>query len=352
MSGEESDDLPSAQECQKRVEQFSEVTNTDEALAQFYLQDRQWNLEESIQAYFADNPSASSDGPPASKKAKTSSGDAAASSNQSKTGGKAAADSLTSFTFVTWNLDGLDEKNLNARTQSVIKTLTERDVDIIFLQEVVLQTYDAIQSAMGAKYLMTECKAEELDPREYFTVVLLKRSTVYRDSVQVVKFEGSAMMRDLTLVQAKINDKQLLLINSHLESTADFAEERMRQLRQAFDQMKGSKASQTVLFGGDLNMRDKEVEKVGGLPSGVQDLWIAMGRRKEVQYTWDMLRNQNKDIGGKFKPRMRFDRVYFKPSQKNDIKPEHFGLVGIEKVPGHQVFPSDHWGIFCIFKIS
>ena len=30
---------------QKHVEQFAALTNTDEACAQFYLQDRQWNLE-------------------------------------------------------------------------------------------------------------------------------------------------------------------------------------------------------------------------------------------------------------------------------------------------------------------
>ena len=42
----------SAAECQARVEQFAQITETDEALAQFYLQDRDWNVEASIAAFF------------------------------------------------------------------------------------------------------------------------------------------------------------------------------------------------------------------------------------------------------------------------------------------------------------
>ena len=35
--------MPSAKECQERVEKFAEIANTDKALAQFYLQDRDWD---------------------------------------------------------------------------------------------------------------------------------------------------------------------------------------------------------------------------------------------------------------------------------------------------------------------
>lgn len=342
-STDEIGDLPSAQECQKRVEQFAEVTNTDEALAQFYLQERQWNLDAALQDYFADNP-----GPPIAKKAKTEAkAPTQAEGDKEK---RKSTHAVEEFTFVTWNLDGLDDKNLKARTNDVIKTLKTRDVDVIFLQEVIPSTYNIFKSQLGDTYLITDHDNRESLPNDYFTVVMLKRATVHRDSVHVKKFEGSVMMRDLTLIEAKINDKKLLLINTHLESTKDYAEERMSQLSTAFDHIKKSDPSTTVIFAGDLNIRDKEVDKVG-LPDKTKDLWIATGQRKEVQYTWDMLRNQNKEFGGKFKPRMRFDRVYFRPSNKSDIKPEHFGLVGIEKVPGHQIFPSDHWGIFCIFKM-
>ena len=38
--------------CQKLVDEFVEMTKTDSALAQFYLQDRNWNLRLSINDYF------------------------------------------------------------------------------------------------------------------------------------------------------------------------------------------------------------------------------------------------------------------------------------------------------------
>ena len=45
-----------------------------------------------------------------------------------------------------------------------------------------------------------------------------------------------------------------------------------------------------VMFGGDLNMRDKELQEVGGLPPGARDCWEACGRRKEAEFTWDISR--------------------------------------------------------------
>ena len=37
--------VPTAAEAQKLVSQFATITDTDTACAQFYLQDRKWNLE-------------------------------------------------------------------------------------------------------------------------------------------------------------------------------------------------------------------------------------------------------------------------------------------------------------------
>ena len=56
----EVEDVPPREECQRRVEHFASVTGTDEALAQFYLQDRDWNLEASVNAFFAQNEATTS----------------------------------------------------------------------------------------------------------------------------------------------------------------------------------------------------------------------------------------------------------------------------------------------------
>lgn len=51
-------------------------------------------------------------------------------------------------------------------------------------------------------------------------------------------------------------------MTSHLESTASHAEERVRQLKIALKQLKAAAKEKTAIFGGDLNMRDKEVVAV------------------------------------------------------------------------------------------
>lgn len=53
MSSSE-DDGPDAATCQQRVEQFVALTGTNEALAQFYLQDHDWLVEPSVNVYFED----------------------------------------------------------------------------------------------------------------------------------------------------------------------------------------------------------------------------------------------------------------------------------------------------------
>ena len=65
------------------------------------------------------------------------------------------------------------------------------------------------------------------------------------------------------------------------------------------------------------------------------DAWVATGRRKEIEYTWDMLRNDNLpyyEAGAKrqWKPRMRFDRVFVRKTFPVRIEIVHMGLVGIE----------------------
>ena len=52
---------------------------------------------------------------------------------------------------------------------------------------------------------------------------------------------------------------KLKLLNTHMESTGEFAEERMNQLGISFKELNETDNSVNVIMGGDLNMRDKEV---------------------------------------------------------------------------------------------
>lgn len=60
-------------------------------------------------------------------------------------------------------------------------------------------------------------------------------------------------------MQAHIGPLKLSLFNSHLESTAEFAAERVRQFQRCLKEVESVPGNITVIFGGDLNLRDKEV---------------------------------------------------------------------------------------------
>jgi len=96
------------------------------------------------------------------------------------------------------------------------------------------------------------------------------------------------------------------------------------------------------------------LQKVGNIPSGICDLWIETGKRQECAYTWDMNLNTNNYFpSDSFRPRARFDRLYFRSSIKTEIKfqPIDFELHGLEKLSSIQRYCSDHWAIQACFNV-
>ena len=73
------------------------------------------------------------------------------------------------------------------------------------------------------------------------------------------KFKYQLFNQTMFSFQCQIKGVAFSLMTSHLESTKDFAEERKEQLRRCFEEIKAQPATHNVLFGGDLNLRDKEV---------------------------------------------------------------------------------------------
>jgi len=340
MSDTEDTSAPDGATAQKLVKEFESVTNTDEIMAQYYLQEHDWDLSRALNTFFASKCEKAE----ADQAAKSSSSAQAVSApgqsvQSAISSGLLTTQAPSSLVMVSWNIDGLDQHNLKRRTKAVVKTLQNEAVDIVFLQEVIPETFSYLKSNLPDY----ECLAAKQD--NYFVATLLRRGRVYLDKYKVVDFPTSRMYRHLLAVQAHCGSVQMDLLNTHLESTKDHAEERMKQLEQCLGLVSRRPPSSTVIFGGDLNMRDKELASIGGLPEGVKDAWEEMGSKKEVQYTWDLQRNSNLEWPGKWKPRCRFDRVYVRQSEASSARAVKFGLVGLQKVEGTQSFPSDHWGV-------
>lgn len=118
------------------------------------------------------------------------------------------------LSFVTWNIDGLDDKNLKIRTKAVYKLIDEFKIDIVCLQEVIPESFDYLKSKLPQYQFLCH------DPTaDYFTAVLLRRFVVYSDSFQSIDYPGTRMGRNLFVVDCHIGQFKLCILNTHLEST-------------------------------------------------------------------------------------------------------------------------------------
>lgn len=294
-----------------------------------YLQQHDWNLEAAIAYYYEDRPSDSDE--PSAKIRKS----AATCENPSR------------LSVLSWNLDGLDNVSLFIRTKAAIETLKKEDADVVFLQEVVHQSWQILQDDLSTLYHLIP--ASTSDP--YFTAVLLKITTVFLDSKKVQPFFTSVMMRKLQILHVNVKGIDVKLMNTHLESTAAHSVERLRQLKICFDEIASTDPKYNVIFGGDLNLNANDMRSAT-IPKSVVDIWEMLGSKPETRYTWDTRYNTNKQMDGPGRPRCRFDRFYFRSSCTKNIVPYGFNLTGIKKIKNCSKFASDHWGIHSHFHIA
>lgn len=405
-SEEDAGEVPSGPDCLARCKEFAQVTGTDRALAMFYLQEKKWNLQKSLDFYFESTGNGNEASGTAAgvssaskpkkvvacfdtekldededwmkirmrnyKKMKTdndkdddknSSGPLC--SNQSDSANAKSSNQSDQkedekhFKVMSWNIDGLDQKSLESRTIGVVETILKENPDIVMLQEVIETSEEIIKQKLSSMYELITGKLS----CEYYTAMLIRRKSCKIISKNVIRFENSVMGR--CLLEVKLTYKGLVKVcalTSHLESTKDFAKIRIEQLRKCLSHMTSQDSDMIVIFGGDLNMRDTELTVIGGMPTDVCDIWESTGKRKECLYTWDCLRNTNLTINSKFKPRCRFDRMFYRPSKvdKSDEKklkastlmPVYFELEGLNRLKSCSRFCSDHWAIQSYFQLE
>ncbi|KAK8774853.1 hypothetical protein V5799_010614, partial [Amblyomma americanum] len=140
-SSDTDDDIPDGKVCQQLCEEFAAITQTDTACAQFYLQDRSWNLERSINDFFEDRKNKGAvrvsgddnradvvlvvDGsrPSLAAAATAIFAEAATSSSNGSRSAAATQGHPNALKLITWNTDGIDEKNLVLRAKAVCSTI-------------------------------------------------------------------------------------------------------------------------------------------------------------------------------------------------------------------------------------
>ncbi|KAL1439152.1 hypothetical protein MTO96_047432 [Rhipicephalus appendiculatus] len=156
------------------------------------------------------------------------------------------------MTLVSWNVDGLNQKYLHQRITAVCDEILRLDPDVVYLQEVVPEIEPSIRLKF-ARYLCIPDASQG-----YYVMTLLKGETVKYKSHNVAQFSSTKMERHIVQTEATFNDKDLVLLNTHLESMGYSSEVRQMQLRRCFRQCRKEPPGKTVILGGDMNLRDHE----------------------------------------------------------------------------------------------
>ncbi|XP_056377286.1 tyrosyl-DNA phosphodiesterase 2 [Hyla sarda] len=349
-------------ERERTCAEFSSIAGCDLAVAQCYLAENDWELERAINSYFEPGvecpsnketlttlintpdseamPATSSDTcidltddtPVIIKKAPVA--DISPTLNQ---------EDESHVTLLTWNIDGIDQANLPERARGVCSYLALYSPDIVLLQEVIPPYYEYLKKRAISYTIITG------NEDGYFTAIMLKKSRVRLLSQEIVPFPSTAMMRNLLIVYVNISGHNICFMTSHLESTKEHSNERAKQLNIVLKKIQDIPPSTTVIFGGDTNLRDKEVEKIGGLPSNILDIWEFLGKPEHCRYTWDTKMNNN--LKAPYTCRLRFDRLFLRAAEHgSQVVPQSLDLIGTEKLDCGR-FPSDHWGLFCDFDV-
>ncbi|XP_048364317.1 tyrosyl-DNA phosphodiesterase 2 [Sphaerodactylus townsendi] len=348
----EEEDQKRREELEKHRRQlcteFASIASTDAAVAQCYLAENDWEMQRALNSYFESPvdeqyvermPQAL----PAAEAIVDLTDSPNASSRAEKEEGLGLQEDDSTFSLITWNIDGLSSSNLQERARGVCSYLALYCPDVVFLQEVIPSYLNYLQKR-AVSYTIIPGNTEG-----YFTAIMLKKSRVTILKHEIIPFPTTSMMRNLLAVNATVSGSEVCFMTSHLESTKSHTGERLKQLNLVLKKISEIPASTTVIFGGDTNLRDQEVVKLGGLPSNILDIWEFLGKPEHCHYTWDT--SQNTNLNAPYKCKLRFDRLLLRAaSAGGQIIPQSLDLIGLEKLDCGE-FPSDHWGLLCNFDV-
>lgn len=139
-------------------------------------------------------------GPSTSEGPSTSASDPGPSSSSlaSTTDSKDEPLSGKMFRHVTWNIDGMQPKNLPLRMKAICEALVKDKVSIAFLQEVTFDCEEIIEELLKSKFhIFTGFNSTT----EYFTLTLVSKGSFFKViDHEVLEYENTFMGRNLLQV--------------------------------------------------------------------------------------------------------------------------------------------------------
>lgn len=239
--------------------------------------------------------------------------------------------------LVSWNLNGLEDRNLDVRTEAAMfqillgapieKAVAEgfkpNSPDIVLLQEVVERSYHA--------HIKPHLKAagfsvfpNEIPERSYFEVVAVRDKKI---EAHYESFEYSEQGRGLTTI--KFKDKTIM--TAHMESMKPGKHMRVEQVKFIIEAMQKNGA---CIFAGDTNLRKAEWENLEH--GDVKDAWIEFGSPETHRMTWHYEQYKS-----------RFDRAWL-----HQLNLLNFETLGKENITSINARPSDHLGLRVEFELK
>jgi len=224
------------------------------------------------------------------------------------------------------------------RLESLIATIQYYNPDIICLQEVVPDCLNVLKNTMQEYKYCFPCSLEYA----YGCVIMSKLPIMAQYEHE---FPNSVMGRKLQVCRFEINNKTLVVGNTHFES--EFKKnniEKISQMKQAeYILLNEQETFGSVIFCADTNITD--IDEDAFFKNGMwSDCWKEKGDKKEA-WTYDYYKNENlngKNIG---RYRSRLDRMLY---ISNSMKCTSYKLV---KGIANLIQPSDHFGIYGEFDI-
>ena len=240
--------------------------------------------------------------------------------------------------LVTWNLNGLEDRHIDERTEAAMfqmllgvpleKAMMENfkpnTPDIIVLQEVVERSYHAhiLPHLRAAGFTVYPQQPSE---RSYFEVMATRLPV---QSYSHEKFEYSDQGRELSVLKL---ENELTIMTAHMESMKPGSSMRIEQAKHILDWM--NQSDFPCVFAGDTNLRQSEWNDLK--PDNVVDAWESSGSLKKYKNTWQ-----------REKYKARYDRVWTK-----DINISEFSVFGGNKIPTIKEASSDHRAIRLKFEL-
>jgi endonuclease/exonuclease/phosphatase family metal-dependent hydrolase len=277
--------------------------------------------------------------------------------------------SAEKITFLTYNIDGLNDVNLKFRTEMILSLILSNAPDVVQLQEVVLATMHVISETLSKHSYVSFLSSENMsDMCHYFTLTFVKRDCSTNAICRRVQYNGNAKSqqgRDILQLTVTIKGQQWLFVNCHLESCGTAFKSpgstiRQAQLQECLQLIATHASVGPAVLAGDLNIREPEAKHVlQSFPTGVVTDVAALVEgvsKKKLSDTWYM--------PGPSPYKARYDRVYC--NNFKGLVPTAFETMGGESIYDSMygsrleqqqaeagmpyATPSDHRGLWVAFS--